>query len=243
MLINVISDLHNEFEELDFNPPKCDVAVIAGDLDIRIKGITWINKKYPTTPVIYVPGNHEYYRGSIEKIDELLKEHVLQNSVRVFEKEKVVFIGATLWTDYDLYGNPYAGKVAARTYMNDFKLIEDFTPDKAHKLFDTSVKFIEHNVAWFSGHRPAYKVVIVTHHLPSVKCIGEEYRAGSDPTNSSFASNLDYIFYKYKPTLWICGHSHGSCDITIDETRVVMNSRGYPHALNKNFKDDLVIEI
>lgn len=64
MKIAVYSDLHNEFSE--FVPPMLDVelVVLAGDISVRGQGVEWANAAFDC-PVIYVPGNHEFYRGAL----------------------------------------------------------------------------------------------------------------------------------------------------------------------------------
>ena len=66
MKIAVYSDLHNEFSE--FVPPMLDVelVVLAGDISVRGQGVEWANAAFDC-PVIYVPGNHEFYRGHLDR--------------------------------------------------------------------------------------------------------------------------------------------------------------------------------
>ncbi len=61
MKIRILSDLHLEFQ--DWVPPKSDVdiVVLAGDIHVGDHGIDWAPRSFPPTPVIYVPGNHEFY--------------------------------------------------------------------------------------------------------------------------------------------------------------------------------------
>ena len=80
----VISDIHIEFD--DFAPPPIDAAIIvlAGDIGVGTSGIDWAAAHFPGAPVVYVPGNHEYYRHDIGIIDQLktaapANVHVLSN--------------------------------------------------------------------------------------------------------------------------------------------------------------------
>ena len=61
MKIRVLSDLHLEFE--DWAPPavQADVVVLAGDIHGGTKGLAWAREEFPHTPIVYVPGNHEYF--------------------------------------------------------------------------------------------------------------------------------------------------------------------------------------
>ena len=111
MKIQIISDLHQEFGMNLLEFQNADIVVLAGDINLGVKGIQWILKTIHDKPVIYVLGNHEYYKGSypktLNKIKSLAEEtnvHVLENkSVKI---EGVYFHGATLWTDFSLFGNP-----------------------------------------------------------------------------------------------------------------------------------------
>ncbi|KAF5271786.1 hypothetical protein FQR65_LT17593 [Abscondita terminalis] len=64
MKIQIISDLHQEFGMSELSFDKADIVVFAGDINLGIKGIQWIQSTIKSKPVIYVLGNHEYYKGS-----------------------------------------------------------------------------------------------------------------------------------------------------------------------------------
>jgi predicted phosphohydrolase len=107
MKLQILSDLHTEFAE--FSPPEtgADVVILAGDIGVGLGGIEWAASQFPNQPVIYVPGNHEYYGHDITLIDELVKQspeniHVLNNDAMVLNG--VRFLGSTLWTDFRLDG-------------------------------------------------------------------------------------------------------------------------------------------
>ncbi len=72
MKIHILSDLHTEFT--DFSPPDndADIVILAGDIGVGLGGIEWAADKFPKTPVIYVPGNHEYYGHDIGLTDDLI---------------------------------------------------------------------------------------------------------------------------------------------------------------------------
>ena len=133
MRLWILSDLHLELTRGWDLPgpserPDFDVLVIAGDLTTRMeRGVRWILDRV-TSKVLYIPGNHEFYGTDLDITVEKARAlaagtnlHVMQNdSVRIGD---VVFIGATFWTDFDLFGDPeYAMQVAAET-MNDYRKI------------------------------------------------------------------------------------------------------------------------
>ncbi|MBT2326291.1 metallophosphoesterase family protein [Variovorax paradoxus] len=63
MTLLILSDLHLEFEP--FEPPQgldFDVVVLAGDIHSPgRRAVQWAEARFADKPVIYVPGNHEYY--------------------------------------------------------------------------------------------------------------------------------------------------------------------------------------
>jgi predicted phosphodiesterase len=66
MKLAIYSDLHCQFET--WVPPLeaayADVVILAGDIHIGIKGLIWAREHFKQ-PIIYVTGNHEYYRNKI----------------------------------------------------------------------------------------------------------------------------------------------------------------------------------
>ncbi|MFC0426563.1 metallophosphoesterase [Chryseobacterium scophthalmum] len=74
MKIQIISDLHQEFGLSDLSFDNADVVVLAGDINLGTQGIEWIKTKIPDKPVVYVLGNHEYYKGSYPKTLNKIKE-------------------------------------------------------------------------------------------------------------------------------------------------------------------------
>ena len=107
MKLHILSDLHTEFAA--FSPPEtdADVVVLAGDIGVGLNGIEWAARRFPEVPVIYVPGNHEFYGHDIGLTDELKAAappniHVLNNGRLEFDG--VRFLASTLWTDFRLHG-------------------------------------------------------------------------------------------------------------------------------------------
>jgi predicted phosphodiesterase len=110
MKIRILSDLHLEFQ--DWVPPEsdADIVVLAGDIHIGVHGIDWARRSFPLTPVIYVPGNHEFYGGNLQSVTDELYARAKHFGVDVLDGRRLViggvrFLGATLWTDFALYGS------------------------------------------------------------------------------------------------------------------------------------------
>jgi predicted phosphohydrolase len=243
----VASDIHIEFR--DFVPPAidADVVVLAGDIGLGTSGIEWAAECHPDVPVVYVPGNHEYYEHDIGIIGQLkaaapTNVHVLNNDA--FEYDGVRFLGATLWTDFkfDGEGEAWFSRQTAKSLIDDFSSIRNgnrlFTPQDSVDLHRASVHWL---VTELEKEFPG-PTIVVTHHLPSSLSVAKRYNG--DPLNPAFASRLEGIIEKYEPDIWIHGHTHVPCDYEVFATRVVCNPRGYPGETQRPvFRPDLVVSI
>ncbi len=241
MKINYISDLHLEFGPLQFEPEAGDILILAGDICIKCR-VDWINDIASRfNHVIYVLGNHEFYRGTINNTYAKTKKTLVDN-VHLLENESitiddVTFHGATLWSDF-LNGNPMSYMRCADA-MNDYRLIRGgsgkyrFKPQIAHSLHNISKVFLQENVK--EGD------VVVTHMAPSFLSVHERYKKDTY-INGSYASDLSEVILDTKPELWFHGHMHNSVDYTIGNTRILCNPRGYADVeLNPEFTPNALI--
>lgn len=73
MRIHPLSDLHNEFALFTPEVSDADVVILAGDIDLGTRGIEWARQAFHC-PVLYVPGNHEFYRGHLTKTLQAMRE-------------------------------------------------------------------------------------------------------------------------------------------------------------------------
>jgi hypothetical protein len=242
MKILVISDLHIEHGPRWSLPdvlPEHDVVVLAGDIHGSPEdAVEWAEFSF-VKPVIYTPGNHEFYGGAISKRTEGGILCAIDSSVHLLDRDSVVidnvkFIGCTLWTDFELFGMRSLDLCMARSAscINDFRLIRDFSPSEARKRNVLDRGFIRSELA----KSIAGKTVVVTHHAPHPFSVEDRFK--SDMTSAAFASDLTDIIEQYQPSLWIHGYMHASSDYRVGDTRVVCNPKGYgPHsygAMNEN---------
>lgn len=262
MLIRIQSDLHCEFwnaknleDQLNIVIPfmetdKKTIAMVAGDLGLFHRSEVWLkvlgllSKQFKY--VIFVAGNHEFYNNDwiykfqIRKTKIILPKNVYFLEDQYVSFNNVLFIGATLWTDFD--GDDFVMRTAERG-MNDFRIIKykdgtRFTPEKSIQLFNQSKEFI---FKMLSKHK-GMKTVVVTHHAPSLLSISPRFKG--DILNHAFMSNLTEEILKYKPDLWNHGHMHSSSDYLIGDTRVINNPYGYKdQEVNPKYDPKLVIEI
>ena len=222
--------------------------VLAGDIHTGTNGFKWMSETFPEKPIVYVLGNHEFYGQKIPKLTEELKAAAAGSNIHLLENDAVeigdvIFLGATLWTDFRLNGDVVLAEVTAQTGMTDFRRIRKtptyrrFRPADARQIHTQSLGWLDQQLETGRGR----KVVVVTHHAPSPQSIPQQFR--TDPLNPAFASNLTTLVAASNASLWIHGHIHQHSDYVVGSTRVIANPRGYPSESQIGFNPALVVEI
>ena len=248
MKVQVLSDLHIEFEDYDLENNDSDVLILAGDIHVKDKGVLWALEHVENKPVLYVLGNHEYYGKAYPKLVGSLKGIVKGTNVQILEKDTVAidgvnFFGCTLWTDFELFGDPRLAGYECQQIMTDFKKIR-VSPNFS-KLRSLDVAAIHRqSMQWLKAelekHRDETNVVI-THHGPSPMSLpgGRE----NDISSAAYVSRLESVIEQYNPIYWVHGHLHNSSSYRVGGCTVVCNPRGYPGERNLDFKKQLLIEV
>jgi len=248
MRLHILSDLHLEYGLFRRQEVNADVVVLAGDIHSGKNAIGWIRTVFLDKPVIYVLGNHEFYGHSIAELTKEIRETVAGTNIHVLENETVEigdvrFLGATLWTDFQLYGDSVLAEVSAVTNIADFERIRvtradrPFRPADARRLHAQSLEWLIEQTNNAAGKR----VVVVTHHAPSPQSLPLRFR--NSPLNPAFASNLEAFVRGSGVRTWIHGHIHEPANYRIGSTRVIANPRGYVTEPVPGFDAGLVIEI
>jgi len=248
----ILSDLHYEFYDAlpTLDVPDADICVCAGDVTNRgiARSLGYLAEQVGRhMPVVFVPGNHEFYRAAIvESLHEarqmrLPGVHWLDDSAVVLHG--IRFVGGTLWTDYMLGGGREWNMHAAESMMNDYRAIayskhswRRLTPNHLAEMHRETRSAIDTYLSVpFDG-----PTVVVTHHAPHPRSIHPRYQGSS--LNASFASDLSPLIERHQPALWVHGHMHDPSDYTVGRTRIVANPAGYPGE-NPLFDPTLVIEV
>ena len=149
MKVSLVSDVHLEFGDLDFdNDQSAEVLILSGDICVAhditqrdpygVMGPEYRSNRFHDffqrcharfPHVIYIVGNHEYYNGDFATAFAHLKDVLgyLPN-LHVLEKESITigditFLCGTLWTDMNREDPDTLYRI--RSYMNDFRIIKD----------------------------------------------------------------------------------------------------------------------
>lgn len=282
MRIALMSDLHREFHPARGREPaavaapasapfgphgpdlaglrgRCDLLAVPGDLAVGSRGAEALiaASEYLDVPVIYVPGNHEFYGQRIGKAIRQLRDRLAGTRVHLLDRGQIEiggvrFLGATLWTDFALFGADKADLAMdlARGRKNDFRRITVGPDDIGHEVYRRLLPrdtrgFHLRDLRWLRERlaQPfAGETVVMTHMAPSIMSVPAEDRA--DLIASTYASPLEGFIEEMQPAAWLHGHTHISSDYAIGRTRVVCNPFGYwGEELNPGFQADLVVEI
>ncbi|HZY41717.1 MAG TPA: metallophosphoesterase, partial [Anaerolineae bacterium] len=109
-------------------------------------------------PVLYVLGNHEFYGSSIDAAADELKQLCAGTHVKVLDNREIVigrvrFLGTTLWTDFELFGEGEkraAAMTEARRLIRDFSRIAlaeatnaVFSPEDSAALFKRHASWLD----------------------------------------------------------------------------------------------------
>jgi Icc-related predicted phosphoesterase len=235
--------------------PDYDVLVVAGDLITRMeRGVEWLKARVADRPVVYISGNHEAYGTDIDRTIEKAhiaaagtNIHVLENDT--VEIDGVTFIGCTLWTDFDLFGDVDYAMMTAAEVMNDYRKIRirnyelRLRPMHTLQKHKASRDFIARELRKpKTGRR-----VVVTHMGPHPDAV----RGGFERDISSAAYTSDCSdLMAMAVDAWVHGHTHETYDrMVVAGTRLVTNQKGYgPWSKNEtwdnpDFDPGFVIEI
>lgn len=228
-----VTELANRFVPIDARD-SLSILILAGDIsskpDQLVQFIAEIEQRFKQ--VVFVPGNHEYYKHDMVKLEPLLEKSLQEKTSRtIFSIGKISaakfdgvrFIYGTAWTDG---GADYWENDRVESGMSDFYVIkhdgEPFTVQKMQLIHRSMRKQIE---AFLEKDNSKLPNVVVTHHLPSRRLCHPRFGGQID---GGFAFNGDAILASdYAPKVWIHGHTHDSIDTKVYNTRVVCNPRGY----------------
>jgi predicted MPP superfamily phosphohydrolase len=259
LYMRVFSDVHYEHTQYlsdMWEPPHLDtdnntILILAGDLctgKLSLDVIQLYSNRFKQ--VLIVLGNHDYYLQNIHTFAEEYAQACNERFANVtllhsttFEIGDYVFVGDTFWTNMK-EGDAKVIRDAHLVMQPDFAyILKDVIFDE--ETFTQRITKITSDV-WLNAHHRQFdyinhvvqnskdkKVIVVTHHAPSLKSVAEKYKRYGD-SNYYFGSDCD-DFMHYNPQIkyWIHGHMHNKSDYLIGNTRVLANPKGYPNEYNE----------
>lgn len=265
--VQLLSDLHLEVHP-HYRPqpaPGADLLVLAGDIGSyqpgsRLAdsdfGLTRFSPRHGwPTPVLYVPGNHEYDALEFDQAHARLRETCERLGITWLEREVIVidgvrFVGTTLWSDFEALvpqQGPLATQLKAREKAlraADFYLRKNSTLRGGEHLLAQDLQVLGRECqAWLrQALATAFDgtTVVVTHFAPSLRSADPRY--GLTPGTAGFCNALDDLFAQAQ--WWLHGHLHCPQDYGVDGCRVVANTLGYASKGEQDtFRDTFTIEV
>ncbi|BCS05933.1 hypothetical protein ALUC_10315A [Aspergillus luchuensis] len=235
----IVSDLHLENPkayDLFEIAPKAPYLALLGDIgNVRDDGfLLFIEDQLRKFEIVFlVMGNHEPFHSSWLDVREKLKRF----------SDDITRKGAQMQNTKS--GSHNLGK---------FVLLDQTRYDLAPDLtvlgctFHSKVSDLqEERVTEIARSNPHHRIVIFTHHSPTVAPLAVDPAHAKSPISSAFATDLagEACWEKPQVRLWGFGHTHYNCDFTDSRTgkRIVANQRGYYFSQAKVFEPEKVISI
>lgn len=249
MKFELISDLHltqNTIFYDDFFDAKSEILVLAGDIceyheiPKYYEFFEKISKNWKT--ILYVLGNHEFYFGQIDKVANIIRNHLKElKNIIILDNESVninniQFVGSTLWAS--MFNGYHVCMNECELRINDFKCISSKYPSIKLDGIEILTLFYDHSrfIRNLVDNSLADKIVVITHFAPSLQSIHPRFAI--DTLRGYFASDIeDIIEYNNKVKVWCHGHTHDNFDYMINQCRVVCNPLGYE---NKPYYPQLI---
>ena len=256
MKVRVLSDLHHEFDDEDYDPGHGDVLILAGDIccavDIHLNNEA--GKRYlkffkrcadQYDKVFYTYGNHEAYEYSITDTDITLRNKV-DERVSILNNQREFyngwwFVGSTLWADFSNENPLVMGE--CQKGMNDYYMI---TTDGVQSLttYDT-LKMHRESVDYLTDILPQCKenTILFTHHAPSLRSVDGLDRVSG--VEGAYASNLEHLLVDNPQVKFAFhGHTHRSENYKVGQCTVISNPRGYVnYAENPDYLKALCFDV
>ena len=261
MKIQLLSDLHLESHpHFQAQPvPGADLLVLAGDIGSYQAGSALLDLQEPDfglarfsplppsqggagwpTPVVFVPGNHEYDGLDFDHAHAQLREVCQRLGLVWLERQSLVMagvrlIGTTLWTDFEcllqLPGNDTAAKQAklldkafraANFYLRKTGTHYQGQPMLAEQV-QAQARLCQAWLRQALAQPFAGPTVVITHFAPTLASADPRY--GLTPGTAGFCNALDDLLPLAHT--WLHGHLHCAVDVVQAGCRTVANPLGY----------------
>ena len=278
MKIQLLSDLHLESHpHWRADPaPGADLLVLAGDIGSYQANSQLVDADFGLgqfsphngwpTPVLFVPGNHEYDAMDFDAAHVRLRETCARLGLLWLERETLVilgvrFVGTTLWSDFDALSpstaspnapyNPKVNLLAQELKARDkafraanYYLRKTLTTRNGEPWLAEGIR--EQGLLCQDWLRQALDqpfdgpTVAVTHFAPSLRSADPRY--GNTPGTAGFCNALDDLLPKAQ--VWLHGHLHAPSNYRHQGCHVVANPLGYARKNEQAaFQPKLLIEI
>jgi predicted phosphodiesterase len=266
MNIQLLSDLHLETHPnwVATAAPGADLLVLAGDIGSYQMNSSLTDADFGLgrfsplqgwpTPVLFVPGNHEYDALDFDEAHARLRATCERLGITWLEREVVTythlgaqqltrpvrFVGTTLWTDFDALcpldedHTPTLNQVAQQLKARDkafraanFYLKKTAGTRHGAPLLASEVRdqaLVCRDWLTQALAQPFTGTTVVVTHF-APSLLSADPRYGMTPGTAGFCNDLDHLLSHAR--LWLHGHLHAPSDYVKNGCRVVANPLGY----------------
>lgn len=256
LIHNILPDDHRDVDS---------VLVLAGDIltgeVVHLTEPFWKDVTSRFRAVVYVPGNHEFYyrdvetcwdriiRATIKKFDIDFSKMIMPSGPDVtgeYDIDDYRIIMTTMWTSYGRDNSMV--KVLAEQKSKDYQRIyigSGTARVRAKHILDIHKRQAEW--LWDAVDRAndeGRKVMVVTHHTPSLKSSHPDY-ANERWSNHTYHNTFDAKeLIDHQVDVWVHGHVHDHVDIVLScGTRVLCNPFGYLYQYDNGYVRNLILNL
>jgi hypothetical protein len=198
-------------------------------------------KSNPNLRIFYVFGNHEAYQrrlASARKVMMRFEKNMnkcygdrfhFMHRTRLSINQNITVLGCTLWTDV-----PPEQASAVTEQLTDFRGangIQDWTLDSHLREHCTDLAWLNEQVAQIQRDDPSQRIVILTHHSPTMDPRAIDPMDANNPLKSGFVTDLssEVCWTSKSVKMWAFGHTHQDCAFHEEESKklVISNQKGY----------------
>lgn len=251
--LQIISDLHLEthksYAEFTFLQTSHNLALI-GDIghvaDPQL--FTFFETQLDRfSLVFYLLGNHDPWHLDFKFAKKRIREFETKINRRKIRSSKFVFLDQTRYditetvtilgcTLFSMVSGKQEFEVEDR--LVDFKDISKWTIDDHNAAHKSDVAWLNEQVTRIANEDPERKIVILTHHSPTIDTTTFDPKHIDSPVSSAFATDLSKETCWASPAVkaWAFGHTHFNFGIMTDHGKEVFtNQKGYKLLPAKDF--------
>ena len=261
----ILSDLHLEAPrayDLYTIPSEAPYLALLGDIGTfqhpgLLKFLDQQLSKFEI--VFFLLGNHEPYHTSWAEAKRRI--HLFERQISQKRKQnpnlgQFVFLDQTRYNINDhvtVLGCTLHSKILDEqlehlsTGLNDFYHIEGWDVHVHRQAHVEEVQWLNAQVEAICKNEPQRRIVIFTHHSPTIDSRASDPRHRKSLLSSGFTTDLSHelCWTSKNVKLWAFGHTHFNCDFKDEKTgkRVVTNQRGYYFHQSSGFQAEKVFSV
>ncbi|KXJ90183.1 hypothetical protein Micbo1qcDRAFT_196354 [Microdochium bolleyi] len=264
----VVSDLHLEspkaYDIFEIEPRAPYLALLGdiGYIKHKEEYLGFILKHLRLFRIVFlILGNHEPWHSNWDDSKAVMREFEKTNHEERAKDAKLgqfVFLDRSSYCFHDETNGPVTvlgctlfSRVPEYSMQDvslgvkDFYNIDSWTVEEHSSTFEQDLAWLNNEVQSLQG--AGHKVVIFTHHSPTLDKRALDPRHKDSPIISGFATDLSAQPCRTSSSvkLWAFGHNHYNCDF-VDEktgTRLITNQRGYYFKQSENWDAEKVIVV